>query len=123
MVSVFDRPLNGELVLEKLGEVPVGTKKGTDENGNPLLSPVYEVRGLPGAEYVLLAQKTIPYPDGFTGNLAEAGEKVLERYENEKDGGWKYYSLKVEAGEAGGSPGRDGGKLCASEPMRRGGFG
>lgn len=99
VVSVFDKPLNGELVLEKTGEVPVGTKKGTDENGNPLLNPVYEVRGLPGAEYVLLAQKTIPYPDGFTGNLAEAGEKVLERYENEKDGGWKYYSLKVEAGE------------------------
>lgn len=27
VVSVFDRPLNGELVLEKTGEVPVGTKK------------------------------------------------------------------------------------------------
>ncbi len=80
IVSVFNKPLLGELTIEKTGEEATGTTGTTDENGNLLETPVYEIKGLPGAEYVLRAKKDIEYPDGYTGTLFEAGSVVLDEY-------------------------------------------
>ena len=80
IVSVFNKPLLGELTIEKTGEEAVGTTTTTDENGHTLKTPVYELRGLPGAEYVLRAKEDIEYPDGYTGTLFKAGDVVLDRY-------------------------------------------
>ena len=80
IVSVFNKPLLGELTIEKTGEEATGTTGTTDENGNLLETPVYEHKGLPGAEYVLRAKEDIEYPDGYTGTLFESGSVVLDEY-------------------------------------------
>ena len=80
IVSVFNKPLLGELVIEKTGEEATGTTSTTDDNGNLLETPVYEIKGLPGAEYVLRAKEDIEYPDGYTGTLFEACSVVLDAY-------------------------------------------
>ncbi len=80
IVSVFNKPLLGELVIEKTGEEATGTTSTTDDNGNLLETPVYEIKCLPGAEYVLRAKEDIEYPDGYTGTLFEAGSVVLDAY-------------------------------------------
>lgn len=80
IVSVFNKPLLGELTIEKTGEEATGTTSTTDENGNLLETPVYEIKGLPGAEYVLRAKEDIKYPDGYTGTLFETGSVVLDEY-------------------------------------------
>ena len=64
VVSIFAKPGMGTLEITKEGPVPVRTEGSVDAAGNRLEMPVYEVQGLPGAEYVLQAQKEIPYPDG-----------------------------------------------------------
>ena len=80
IVSVFNKPLLGALTIEKTGEEAVGTTTTTDRNGHILETPVYELRGLPGAEYVLRAKEDIEYPDGYTGTLFAAGDVVLDKY-------------------------------------------
>ena len=80
IVSVFNKPLLGELTIEKTGEEATGTTSTTDENGNLLETPVYEIKGLPGAEYVLRAKEDIKYPDGYTGTLFATGSVVLDEY-------------------------------------------
>ena len=80
IVSVFNKPLLGELTIEKTGEEATGTTSTTDENGNLLETPVYEIRGIPGAEYVLRAKEDIKYPDGYTGTLFATGSVVLDEY-------------------------------------------
>lgn len=87
IVSVFNKPLLGELIIEKTGEEAVATTSTTDENGNLLETPVYEIKGLPGAEYVLRAKEDIVYPDGYTGTLFEAGAVVLDEYADLKESG------------------------------------
>lgn len=87
IVSVFNKPLLGELTIEKTGEEAVATTSTTDENGNLLETPVYEIKGLPGAEYVLRAKEDIVYPDGYTGTLFEAGAVVLDEYEKWRNDG------------------------------------
>lgn len=81
IVSVFNKPLLGELTIEKTGEEAVATTSTTDENGNLLETPVYEIKGLPGAEYALRVKEDIVYPDGYTGTLFKAGVVVLDEYE------------------------------------------
>lgn len=80
IVSVFNKPLLGELTIEKTGEEATGTTSTTDENGNLLETPVYEIKGLPGAEYVLRAKEDIKYPDGYTGTLFATSSVVLDEY-------------------------------------------
>lgn len=106
VVSVFNRPLLGELTIEKTGEEAVGTVTTEDERGNILETPVYELRGLPGAEYVLRAKEDIEYPDGYTGLLFEKGAVVLDEYaELDGDGGksqiWQNYRLEIADGIGG----------------------
>ena len=64
VVSAFNKPITGNVVVKKTGQVPTGTEQGTDANGNKLVTPIYEIKGLPGAEYALLAKEGIVYPDG-----------------------------------------------------------
>lgn len=95
-VSVFNKPITGELTVEKTGEVAVSTEKTEDANGNAVETPVYEIKGLPGAEYVLRAKENIVYPDGYTGTLFSAGDTVLDKYAELKDAGvLKNYQLEV----------------------------
>lgn len=96
VVSVFNKPITGELTVEKTGEVAVSTEKQADANGNVLETPVYEIKGLPGAEYALRAKEDIVYPDGYTGTIFPAGDVVLDKYAELKDTGvLKNYSLEV----------------------------
>lgn len=99
VVSVFNKPITGELTVEKTGQVPTGTEDGTDANGNKLVTPIYEVKGLPGAEYALIATEDIVYPDGYTGTLFAAGDTVLDRYQELKATTLKNYTLEVPVGE------------------------
>ena len=99
VVSVFNQPLTGNVTIEKTGQVPTGIEKGTDENDNVVNQPVYEVKGLPGAEYVLVAKEDIVYPDGYTGILFSRGAEVLEQYESLKDTVLKHYTVEVPKGE------------------------
>ena len=106
VVSVFNRPLLGELTIEKTGEEAVGTVTTEDERENILETPVYELRGLPGAEYVLRAKEDIEYPDGYTGLLFEKGAVVLDEYAEMKgDSGknqlWQNYRLEIVDGIGG----------------------
>lgn len=87
IVSVFNKPLLGELTIEKTGEEAVATTSTTDEDGNLLETPVYEIKGLPGAEYALRVKEDIVYPDGYTGTLFEAGAVVLDEYADMKESG------------------------------------
>lgn len=80
VVSVFQRLVPGELVIEKTGEEAVGVTSTKDEAGNVLSVPIYEIRGLKGAEYALRAKEEISYPDGYTGTLFHEGELVLNLY-------------------------------------------
>ena len=101
IVSVFNKPLFGELTIEKTGEEAAGTTSTTDDNGNLLETPVYEIKGLPGAEYVLRAKEDIVYPDGYTGTLFEAGSVVLDEYAELTDDSanlLKNYSLEIADG-------------------------
>ena len=97
IVSVFNKPLLGELIIEKIGEEAAGTTTTTDENGHILETPVYELRGLPGAEYALRAKEDIEYPDGYTGTLFAAGDVVLDEYAKLKDSSplLKNYRLEI----------------------------
>ena len=97
IVSVFNKPLLGELIIEKTGEEAAGTTATTDENGHILETPVYELRGLPGAEYALRAKEDIEYPDGYTGTLFAAGDVVLDEYAKLKDSSplLKNYRLEI----------------------------
>ena len=97
IVSVFNKPLLGELIIEKTGEEAAGTTTTTDENGHILETPVYELRGLPGAEYALRAKEDIEYPDGYTGTLFAAGDVVLDEYAKLKDSSplLKNYRLEI----------------------------
>lgn len=99
VVSVFNKPITGELTVEKTGQVPTGTEDGTDANGNKLVTPIYELKGLPGAEYALIAKEDIVYPDGYTGTLFAAGDTVLDRYQELKATTLKNYTLEVPVGE------------------------
>lgn len=99
VVSVFNKPITGNVVVKKTGQVPTGTEQGTDTNGNTLVTPIYEVKGLPGAEYALIAKEDIVYPDGYTGTLFHKGADVLEQYEALKDSVLKYYKVEVPRGE------------------------
>ncbi len=95
-VSVFNKPITGELTIEKKGEVAVSTEKTTDANGNVIETPVYEIKGLPGAEYALRAREDVVYPDGYTGTVFSAGDTILDQYAELKDTGlFKNYSLKI----------------------------
>ena len=101
IVSVFNKPLLGELTIEKTGEEATGTTSTTDDNGNLLETPVYEIKGLPGAEYVLRAKEDIVYPDGYTGTLFQAGDVVLDKYAeltDDSDNLLKNYSLEIADG-------------------------
>ena len=97
IVSVFNKPLLGELIIEKTGEEAAGTTTTTDENGHILETPAYELRGLPGAEYALRAKEDIEYPDGYTGTLFAAGDVVLDEYAKLKDSSplLKNYRLEI----------------------------
>ena len=99
VVSVFNKPITGNVVIEKTGQVPTATEKGTDENGNVVNKPIYEIKGLPGAEYALIAKEDIVYPDGYTGTLFTAGDTVLDRYQELKATTLKNYTLEVPVGE------------------------
>lgn len=99
VVSVFNKPITGNVVIEKTGQVPTATEKGTDENGNVANKPIYEIKGLPGAEYALLAKEDIVYPDGYTGTLFAKGADVLEQYGILKDNVMKHYTVDVPTGE------------------------
>ncbi len=99
VVSVFNRPITGDVTITKNGQVPTGTEKETDENGNVVNKLIYEIKGLPGAEYALLAKEDIVYPDGYTGILFHKGTEVLEQYESLKDTVLKYYKVEVPRGE------------------------
>lgn len=99
VVSVFNKPITGNVVVEKTGQVPTGTKGSTDANGNKLETPIYEIKGLPGAEYALLAKEDIVYPDGYTGILFAKGMDVLEQYDSLKDTVLKHYTVEVSTGE------------------------
>ncbi|MEQ2471256.1 MSCRAMM family protein [Laedolimicola intestinihominis] len=99
VVSVFNKPITGNVVVKKTGQVPIGTEKETDENGNVVNKPIYEIKGLPGAEYALLAKEDIVYPDGYTGILFHKGTEVLEQYESLKDTVLKHYKVEVPRGE------------------------
>lgn len=99
VVSVFNKPIIGELMVEKTGQVPTGTEDGTDVNGNKLVTPIYEIKGLPDAEYALIAKEDIVYPDGYTGTLFTAGDTVLDRYQELKATTLKNYTLEVPVGE------------------------
>lgn len=99
VVSVFNKPITGDVTITKTGQVPTGTEKETDENGNVVNKPIYEIKGLPGAEYALIAKEDIVYPDGYTGTLFHKGADVLEQYEALKDSVLKYYKVEVPRGE------------------------
>lgn len=99
VVSVFNKPITGNVVVKKTGQVPTGTEQGTDTNGNTLVTPIYEVKGLPGAEYALIAKEDIVYPDGYTGTLFAKGADVLEQYDSLKDTVLKHYTVEVSTGE------------------------
>ena len=100
IVSVFNKPLLGELTIEKTGEEAVGTTTTTDGSGHILETPVYELRGLPGAEYVLRAKEDIEYPDGYTGTLFKAGDVVLDKYVELEESSplLKNYKLEIADG-------------------------
>ena len=100
VVSMFAKPGTGVLEITKEGPVPVRTERSADAAGNRLETPVYEIQGLPGAEYVLQAQKEIPYPDGKGGILFEEQDLILERYEEQKgSGSMQYVTLEVTEGK------------------------
>lgn len=99
VVSVFNKPITGDVTIAKTGQVPTGTKASTDANGNKLETPIYELKGLPGAEYVVLAKEDIVYPDGYTGTLFQKGADVLEHYDSLKDTVLKHYTIDVPTGE------------------------
>lgn len=98
-VSVFNKPITGELTIEKTGEVAVSTEKTTDANGKVIERPVYEIKGLPGAEYALRASGDIVYPDGYTGTVFSEGDTILDKYVELKDTGLlKNYKIDVAEG-------------------------
>ena len=99
VVSVFNQPITGTVTVEKKGQVATGTEKKTDENGNVFNQPVYEIKGLPGAEYALVAKEDIVYPDGYTGTLFIKGSGVLDEYEAKKNTVLKNYQVEVPTGE------------------------
>ncbi|MGN8801305.1 SpaA isopeptide-forming pilin-related protein [Candidatus Merdisoma sp. HCP28S3_D10] len=100
VVSIFAKPGMGTLEITKEGPVPVRTEGSVDAAGNRLETPVYEVQGLPGAEYVLQAQKEIPYPDGRGEILFAKQDLVLECYEAQKEtGSMQYFTIEVTEGK------------------------
>lgn len=100
VVSLFLKPEAGVLEITKEGPVPVGTEKETDENGNRIETPIYEIMGLPGAEYVLQAKEQIGYPDSQEGVLFEKDALVLEQYaEQKKTGAMQYFTIDVPEGK------------------------
>lgn len=84
-VSLFQKPMQGELTIQKTGEEAVDTERSRDEAGRMLVAPIYELRGLPGAEYVLRAREEIGYPDGYSGVLFKKGEIILDVYEERRE--------------------------------------
>ena len=42
VVSVFNKPITGDVTIAKTGQVPTGTKASTDANGNKLETDVYK---------------------------------------------------------------------------------
>ena len=99
IVSVFNKPITGDVTITKTGQVPTGIEKETDENGNVVNKPIYEIKGLPGAEYALLAKENIVYPDGYTGTLFAKGMDVLKQYDSLKDTVLKHYTVEVSTGK------------------------
>ena len=99
-VSIFNKPLLGDLNIYKNGEVAVAVEEKTDENGNIIKTPVYEIQGLPGAEYAIRVKKDVVYPDGHSETLFAAGDILLDRLEELKDEGlFKNFQIEVENGE------------------------
>ena len=99
VISVFNKPIRSDVTIKRTGPVPTSVNQGTDENGNQTRIPVYETKGLPGAEYALIAKEDVLYPDGFTGTLFATGDTVLDRYEEVKNSTLKNYSVEILAGE------------------------
>ena len=108
-VSVFNKPLVGDLTISKTGEVPVNPEAtdlvvseanadGTITNVNTKkVDFTYEEKGLPGAEYALRAAEDIVYPDGYTGVIFHKGDLVLDVYEELKDAGLlKNYTIGIK---------------------------
>ena len=79
ILSIFNKPITGTMTINKTGNVATGFANDTDKNGNKISTPVYEIKSLPNAEYVIRVKENIDYPDGYTGRLYNKGDLVLER--------------------------------------------
>ena len=77
-VTQYNMPQKGKITISKTGEVFFSVQ----ENGG-LYQPVYEVRGLPGASYELIADEDIYTGDG---TLRVAKDTVVETLTTGEDG-------------------------------------
>lgn len=71
VISLFHKAAEGELTVQKEGEVPK-----TELRDGRLERIYYEKEGLPQAEYDVFAEETVVHPDGYSGTIFEAGEKL-----------------------------------------------
>lgn len=71
-VSVFQKPLTAQLIIQKKGPVPI--RFLSSENGFE-----YRETGLPGAEYTIKAAANIVHPDGYTGILYQKGDLLFDQ--------------------------------------------
>jgi hypothetical protein len=72
LVTVFNRRVTAELDVLKKGEVPK-----PDITDKILNGITYEVQGIPGAEYDLIAAENIEHPDGIRGIVATEGQLIV----------------------------------------------
>jgi len=62
-VKMPNKPAMGKVTVEKTGEMLVGANKVVGKS-DTFYTPVYEVRGLPGAKFNIIARNDIVTPDG-----------------------------------------------------------
>jgi len=98
ILSVFNKPILGEIDVIKTGEVATGYDE-IEKDGRIILTPTYEMKGLPGAEYVLRAKEDITYPDGYTGTVYQKGDLILEVTKPSDDKLYGIFNIQAVKGE------------------------
>lgn len=99
-VTQYNMPQKGQLTITKTGEVFASVQEN-----DGLYQPVYEVMGLPGAVYDVIADEDIYTGDG---TLRAAKDTVAETLTTGEDGTAQSGLLYLGALPSGGTPGAGG---------------
>lgn len=102
VISLFAKPVTADLTVTKSGEVA-----RTSVKNGVLKSITYTVKGLPGAEYEIIAAEDIAHPDGYSDAIYKKGTVVAaittddDGYAVAKDLPLGVYTVKETAAPSG----------------------